>query len=176
LESRAPLDREVPFDAERKMMTIVRRTEQGRMAYCKGAPDVLLKHCVARLTLDGGTEALNEEHRRLIGEANASLAQRALRVLGVAYRSVGQPASTDEEVERDLIFLGLFAMKDPLRSEAIEAVRLCRDAGIRTAMITGDHKSNWRNVWSESVYTPVYRPSTSSGSSRPGNGTGPLSP
>ncbi len=140
LERRAPLDREVPFDAERKMMTIIRRTEQGRMAYCKGAPDVLLKRCIARVTLDGRTEALDDEHRQLIGEANASLAQQALRVLGVAYRSVGLSASSNEEVERDLIFLGLLAMKDPLRPEAAKAVRLCRDAGIRTAMITGDHK------------------------------------
>jgi len=140
LERRAPLDREVPFDAERKMMTIIRRTEHGRMAYCKGAPDVLLKHCAARVTLDGGTESLDDEHRQLIGEANDSLAQQALRVLGVAYRSVDLPVSSDEEVERGLIFLGLFAMKDPLRPEAARAVRLCRDAGIRTVMITGDHK------------------------------------
>jgi Ca2+-transporting ATPase len=140
LERRAPLDREVPFDAERKMMTIVRRTEQGRMAYCKGAPDVLLKRCAARLTLDGRTEALDEAHRQLISEANASLAQQALRVLGVAYRLLDQPVSLDEEVERELIFLGLIAMKDPLRAEATEAVRLCRDAGIRISMITGDHK------------------------------------
>ncbi|MDI3465886.1 MAG: hypothetical protein OJF50_004707 [Nitrospira sp.] len=140
LERRAPLDREVPFDAERKMMTIVRRTEQGRMAYCKGAPDVLLKRCAARLTLDGRTEALDDEHRRRIGEADTLLAQQALRVLGVAYRPLGQPSSTDEDLERDLIFLGLFAMKDPLRPEATEAIRLCRGAGIRTSMITGDHK------------------------------------
>jgi Ca2+-transporting ATPase len=140
LERRVPLDREVPFDAERKLMTIVRRTEQGRMAYCKGAPDVLLKRCGARVTLDGRTEALDNEHRRWIDEANASLAQQALRVLGVAYRPLGQPGSSEEEMERDLIFLGLLAMKDPLRPEAAEAVRLCRDAGIRTSMITGDHK------------------------------------
>ncbi len=140
LERRAPLDREVPFDAERKMMTIVRRTEQGRMAYCKGAPDVLLKRCAARLTLDGRIEDLDEVHRQLISEANASLAQQALRVLGVAYRPLDQPVSSDKEVERELIFLGLIAMKDPLRAEAAEAVRLCRDAGIRISMITGDHK------------------------------------
>jgi P-type Ca2+ transporter type 2C len=83
LERDAPPDREIPFDAERKMMTIVRRTGQGRMAYCKGAPDVLLKRCAARVTLDGRTEALDDEHRRLIGEANAALARQALRVLGV---------------------------------------------------------------------------------------------
>jgi Ca2+-transporting ATPase len=142
LERLAPLEREVPFDAERKMMTIVRRTEQGRMAFSKGAPDVLLKRCAARLTLDGRIKVLDDEHRLLIGGTNASLAQQALRILGVAYRPLGQPVSSneDEDVERDLIFLGLLAMKDPLRPEAREAVRLCRQAGIRTAMITGDHK------------------------------------
>ncbi|OQW33182.1 MAG: HAD family hydrolase [Nitrospira sp. SG-bin1] len=140
LERRAPLEREVPFDAERKMMTIVRRTEQGRVAYSKGAPDVLLERCAARITLDGRTEALDDEHRRMISEANASLAHQALRVLGVAHKPLGRPASSDEEVEDGLIFLGLLAMKDPLRPEAAEAVRLCRQAGIRTAMITGDHK------------------------------------
>lgn len=140
LERLAPLDREVPFDAERKIMTIVRRTEKGRMAYCKGAPDVLLKRCTARVTLDGRTEALDEQHRRLSDDANAALAQQALRVLGVAYRLLGQPASSGEEIERDLSFLGLIAMKDPVRPEAAESVRLCRDAGIRTSMITGDHK------------------------------------
>jgi Ca2+-transporting ATPase len=140
LERRAPVEREIPFDAERKMMTVVRRTEQGSMAYSKGAPDVLLKRCATRLTLDGRTEALNEEQRRLIGDANASLAKQALRVLGVAHRPLREPAGSDGEVECDLVFLGLFAMKDPLRPEAREAVRLCREAGIRTAMITGDHK------------------------------------
>ena len=140
LEHRAPLEREIPFDAERKMMTMIRRTEQGSVAYCKGAPDVLLNGCTARATLDGRTEALDEAQRQLIGEANASLAQQALRVLGLAYRPLCRAAGSDEEVERDLIFLGLLAMKDPLRPEAVEAVRLCREAGIRTAMITGDHK------------------------------------
>lgn len=140
LERQAPLEREIPFDAERKMMTIIRRTEHSRTAYSKGAPDVLLKRCAARITREGRTEALDEEHRRLIGAANASLAQQALRVLGVAYRPLGQQVNSDGEVERDLIFLGLLAMKDPLRPEAAEAVRLCRQAGIRTAMITGDHK------------------------------------
>jgi P-type Ca2+ transporter type 2C len=140
LESQAPLEREIPFDAERKMMTIIRRTEQGRKAYSKGAPDILLNHCAARATLDGRTEVLDDEHRRLIAAANASLAQQSLRVLGVAYKPLGQSASSDEEIERGLIFLGLLAMKDPLRPEAAEAVRLCRQAGIRTAMITGDHK------------------------------------
>ncbi|MBS0149585.1 MAG: cation-translocating P-type ATPase [Nitrospira sp.] len=140
LEGHAPLEREIPFDAERKMMTIVRRTEQGCKAYSKGAPDVLLTRCAAQITTEGRTDALDEERRRQISDANASLAQQALRVLGVAYRPLGQQVTSDDEVERDLIFLGLLAMKDPLRPEAAEAVRLCRQAGIKTAMITGDHK------------------------------------
>ncbi|MBX3350737.1 MAG: cation-translocating P-type ATPase, partial [Nitrospira sp.] len=140
LEGQGSLEREIPFDAERKMMTIVRRTEQGRQAYSKGAPDVLLTRCAARITREGRTEALDETHRQQISDANASLAQHALRVLGVAYRPLGSQVNADEDIERDLIFLGLLAMKDPLRSEATEAVRLCRQAGIRTAMITGDHK------------------------------------
>ena len=131
LERRAPLDREVPFDAERKMMTIVRRTEQGSTAYCKGAPDVLLKRCAASVTLDGRTEAWSEEHRRLIGEANALLAQQALRVLGVAYKPLDRPASSDETVERELIFLGLLAMKDPLRPKR---QRRCASAGRRASV------------------------------------------
>ncbi len=140
LEGQGSLEREIPFDAERKMMTIVRRTEQGCKAYSKGAPDVLLTRCAARITREGQTEVLDETHRQQISAANASLAQHALRVLGVAYRPLGSKVLADEDVERELIFLGLLAMKDPLRSEATEAVRLCRQAGIRTAMITGDHK------------------------------------
>ncbi|MBH0208052.1 MAG: cation-translocating P-type ATPase [Nitrospira sp.] len=140
LEGQGSLEREIPFDAERKMMTTVCRTEQGRRAYSKGAPDVLLKRCAARITREGRIEALDEAHRQQISDANASLAQHALRVLAVAYKPLGPQVNADEDVERDLVFLGLLAMKDPLRSEATEAVRLCRQAGIRTAMITGDHK------------------------------------
>lgn len=140
LEGRAPLEREIPFDAERKMMTIVRRTDEGRMAFCKGAPDVLLKRCTVHLTMDGRIESLNDADRRMLSEANASLAQQTLRVLGVAYRPLSPSANSDDEIECELTFLGLLAMKDPLRPEAAEAVRLCRHAGIRTAMITGDHK------------------------------------
>ena len=133
---------EIPFDAERKRMTVVRRTEDGLVAYVKGAPDVLLSRCAYRMTLDGKPEPLGEPQRKALLDANAALASHALRVLAVAQRrwdgeTSGFPA---EAVERDLVFLGLFAMKDPLRPEAVEAVRLCRVAGIRTVMITGDHK------------------------------------
>ena len=142
LEQTAPFEDEIPFDGERKMMTIIRRTPAGSMAYVKGAPDVLLARCTRRLRPDGHVEALNDRHREEILATNGSLARQALRVLAVAHRPLdapheGSPAAT---LEQDLVFLGLVAMKDPLRPEALEAVRLCKEAGITTVMITGDHK------------------------------------
>lgn len=142
LEDTAPFEDEIPFDAERKMMTVIRRTADGSMAYVKGAPDVLLPRCTHRLTLDGLIEPMSDQQQQIMLDTNASLAQQTLRVLAVAHRRLdghGMNLSTDA-VEENLLFLGLFAMKDPLRPEAVEAVRLCREAGIKTVMITGDHK------------------------------------
>jgi P-type Ca2+ transporter type 2C len=142
LEREAPFESEIPFDAERKMMTIIRRTPAGSMAYVKGAPDVLLPRCSHRLGLDGDVEPLDERHRQEILATNGVLAAQALRVLAVAHRLLNAPQGKTEAatIEQELVFLGLVAMKDPLRPEAVEAVRLCREAGIATTMITGDHK------------------------------------
>ena len=142
LEREAPFESEIPFDAERKMMTMIRRTRAGSMAYVKGAPDVLLSRCTHRLRLDGHVEPLSDRRRQEILETNGTLARQALRVLAVAHRLLEMPreGSQTATVEQELIFLGLVAMKDPLRQEAVDAVRLCREAGITTAMITGDHK------------------------------------
>lgn len=142
LEDTAPFEKEIPFDAERKMMTVIRRTADGNMAYVKGAPDVLLPRCTHRLTLDGLIEPMSDQQQQIMFDTNASLAQQTLRVLAVAHRRLDDSGMNllTGAVEEDLVFLGLFAMKDPLRPEAAEAVRLCRQAGITTAMITGDHK------------------------------------
>lgn len=133
---------EVPFDPERKMMTIVRRTPDGPVAYVKGAPDVLLRGCTHRLAADGTIEPITESIRVATLEANAAFAHQALRVLGMAHRRLEREpdAYRADELENQLVFLGLAAMKDPLRPEAKAAVQACRDAGIRTVMITGDHK------------------------------------
>ncbi|MEK6763764.1 MAG: cation-translocating P-type ATPase, partial [Nitrospirota bacterium] len=133
---------EVPFDPERKMMTIVRRTPDGPVAYVKGAPDMLLRHCTHRLAMDGTIEPITESIRAATLEANAAFAHQALRVLGMAHRRLEREPDTyrADELENQLVFLGLAAMKDPLRPEAKAAVQACRDAGIRTVMITGDHK------------------------------------
>jgi Ca2+-transporting ATPase len=123
------------------MMTIVRNTA-APVAYVKGAPDVLLQRCTRYLSHEGHIRPLDESKRREILAANAEAAHQALRVLGAARRPLqAAPAEwRSEEIERDLIFLGLAAMKDPLRPEAMAAVQACRRAGIRTVMITGDHK------------------------------------
>ncbi|GKS59753.1 calcium-transporting P-type ATPase, PMR1-type [Nitrospira sp.] len=133
---------EVPFDPERKMMSIVRETPDGPVVYVKGAPDVLLRQCTKGLTLEGRVEPLTDSHRERILKANAHFAHHALRVLGFARRPLERVPESfrPQELERQLIFFGLAAMKDPLRPEVRAAVRVCRAAGIDTVMITGDHK------------------------------------
>ncbi len=142
LEREAAFECEIPFDGDRKMMSIIRHTPRGRKLYAKGAPDVLLSRCTHYLTLDGRTEPLNERDRSAVLRANASLAHETLRVLAAASRSVDgrQDASPAQRIETGLVFLGLFAMKDPLRPEAAKAVARCHQAGVLTVMITGDHK------------------------------------
>jgi Ca2+-transporting ATPase len=140
LEAEQPFAAEIPFDPVRKMMSVVRKTSTGFIAYSKGAPDLLLQRCTSRVTVDGHVEPMEDRHRRQILTANAALAQEALRVLAIARRPLAQMPDECRELEQDLAFLGLAAMKDPLRPEALKAVRVCREAGIRTVMITGDHK------------------------------------
>lgn len=133
---------EVPFDPERKMMTIVRRTPEGPVAYVKGAPDVLLGRCTHRLAEDGSIEPFSDRARADVLDANARFAHQTLRVLGVGQRRLAHEPDRYQSsgLEEQLVFVGLAAMKDPLRQEAKAAVQACHDAGIRTVMITGDHK------------------------------------
>ncbi len=142
LERAQPLLGEIPFDSERKMMTMVRRSEARAVAYVKGAPDVLLGRCDDYMTITGEMRPLTDSMRGSILSANQQFAQQALRVVALAQRRLDpEPATFEAEtVERRLVFLGLAAMKDPLRPEAKQAVDLCRSAGIVTVMITGDHK------------------------------------
>ncbi|MBS0170940.1 MAG: cation-translocating P-type ATPase [Nitrospira sp.] len=142
LEQTQPLLGELPFDSERKMMTVVRRFEGRPVAYVKGAPDVLLGRCDEYVTQSGERQPLTESVRHSILAINQQFAQQALRVVALAHRVLDQEPKVfePEAVERRLCFLGLAAMKDPLRPEAKAAVDLCRSAGIATVMITGDHK------------------------------------
>ncbi len=142
LEHHANFLGEVPFDPERKMMTIVREEADEVIAFVKGAPDILLQRCTQYETIDGSVAPLGSEIRANILEVTAGFAGEALRVLAVARRPLDARPSEFHatEIEQSLIFLGLAAMKDPLRPEAKIAVEACAQAGIRTVMITGDHK------------------------------------
>jgi Ca2+-transporting ATPase len=133
---------EIPFESERKRMTTVHADRDGGVvAFVKGAPDLLVDRCVA-WEMGGRGEPLTAEIRARILESNDRMASDALRVLGIAYRRLDAvPATmTPDTVETSLTFLGLVGMIDPPRDEARAAIRSCRDAGIRTVMITGDHK------------------------------------
>ena len=142
IERAHPFVTEVPFDPERKMMTIVRRSDDGLIAFVKGAPDVLLSRCDRYSTIDGTAKPLSDQVRAAILSANQRFARQALRVVGLASRRVTDEADLvhADRLESRLCFVGLAAMKDPLRPEAKAAVGLCRSAGIDTVMITGDHK------------------------------------
>jgi Ca2+-transporting ATPase len=131
---------EIPFDSDRKMMTTFHNENDKIRCYVKGAPDILISRSVSLLT-DSGIEPLSEDHRQMINAANSEMASQALRVLAVSYREFDQmPATlTSDEIEKDLTFVGLMGMIDPPRSEAKEAVKQCKAAGIRAVMITGDH-------------------------------------
>jgi len=133
---------EIPFDSERKKMSIVRRADRDLTTFTKGAPDLLLKDCTYILE-DGAERPLTAADRERITKANDGYSDQALRVLAVAFRTLDQEPHSyaAETIERDLTFAGLVAMIDPPRPEVREAMAKCRTSGIRTVMITGDHKN-----------------------------------
>jgi Ca2+-transporting ATPase len=143
LEGMYPRVQEVPFTSERKRMTVVNKSPDGKVfAYMKGAPETILERCNMVLKNDSANK-LTEKERKHILEINEEMAREALRVLGIAYKELPSPISPkfdEEKLEQDLIFLGLTGMIDPPREEAKEANSLCQQAGIKTVMITGDHK------------------------------------
>jgi Ca2+-transporting ATPase len=148
LDPRLPRLGEVPFSSERKLMSTVHRDaerEQRMVVFTKGAPDVLLARCTRELV---GEEPrpLTPERREAIAQDNETLADGALRTLGVAIRRLSDDArlesaagGIDASLEQDLVFVGLIGMIDPPRDEAKDAVARAKRAGIRPLMITGDH-------------------------------------
>lgn len=142
IERELPKHLEIPFDSDRKRSTVIRGMPDGRLrAFINGAPDVLIERCAGIYT-SAGIRPITDDDRRAIVAQNSAMAQRALRVLGSAWRDLDgvDPAElTTDNVERDLVFVGLCGMYDPPRREARKAVSECRAAGIRVVMITGDH-------------------------------------
>ncbi|MBQ7580556.1 MAG: calcium-translocating P-type ATPase, PMCA-type [Clostridia bacterium] len=141
LEKTAPRIGEAPFDSGRKMMSTVHNVDGKIIQYTKGACDVMLERCTGFLK-DGKVVPMTQELKDEINASNKSFADKALRVLCAAYREYEAVPSSFEpqELEKDLIFIGVVGMIDPCRPEVYEAIKECREAGIRPIMITGDHK------------------------------------
>ncbi len=130
---------EDPFDSAKKYMTVTARALGGKtFLFIKGAPDILLEKCT-KLKMEQGDVFLTRQRRGEIMEQNEEMASKALRVIGFAVKELSAPnAGKDED---DFVFLGLAGMIDPPRKEARKAIRVCNKAGIRTIMITGDHRT-----------------------------------
>ena len=133
---------EIPFDSSRKLMTTVHKIDNEYIVYTKGGVDELLKNCTSYI-INGKVEKNLEEFKKSIYENNESMAKNALRVLAFGYKKIKKLPESKEEIEKlesDLIFVGMVGMIDPPREEAKKAVEKCKSAGIKTVMITGDHK------------------------------------
>ena len=140
IESQCPRMGEVAFDSSRKRMTTINRMEDGSLrANVKGGLDEILSVCDRIETADGVREITTSDIVDL-QKRNESMAESALRVLAMAYRPMDEVSNEMEEVERNLIFVGMVGMIDPEREEVVGAIAECRSAGIRPVMITGDHK------------------------------------
>ena len=133
---------EVPFDSTRKLMTTIYQLEDGKyLVATKGAPDMLLDR-VTKIEKHGEVSAFTEDDRTTLMKLNKEMATQALRVLAMAYKVIDTlPETVDtDSIEHDLIFAGLVGMIDPERKEAAAAIKVAQSAGIRTIMITGDHR------------------------------------
>jgi len=156
LEKTMPRLQEIPFDSDRKRMTTIHRDAAGIFAFVKGAPDVVLDLCT-RIRQNGEAVALSEEKRREVLDQNRDLASHALRVLGVAYRPLDAVPDNPvpETLEKDLTFVGLLGMIDPARPEVIDAVKVANGAGLKSVMVTGDHKETAEAIAREiGILTP----------------------
>lgn len=133
---------EIPFDSDRKMMTTFHNNFMGynTVSFTKGAPDIILDKC-NRILLNGEVIELNDELRKEVFDKNIEFARQALRVLAFAYKSYDKMPKdiSTENIENNMIFVGLVGMIDPSRPEAKLAIKECKDAGIIPVMITGDY-------------------------------------
>ena len=136
-----PRVEEIPFDSDRKLMTTVHKQNGKYLVYTKGGVDELLKRCI-NYNFNNEIKDNLEEYKLEIEKTNETMAKNALRVLAMGYKEMDHMPSKEEmkELEGGLTYIGMVGMIDPPREEAKAAVAKCKEAGIKTVMITGDHK------------------------------------
>ncbi|WP_321420222.1 cation-transporting P-type ATPase [uncultured Methanomethylovorans sp.] len=142
LDDELPRLQEVIFTSERKMMSTLHNIQEQEMTFTKGAPEIVLERCT-RIYDPSGVRALTEHDREEMLDKNHELAQKTYRVLALAYRPLSEKG---DELEKDMIFLGLVAMLDPPREEAKKAIETCHKAGIKVVMITGDNQETAKAI------------------------------
>jgi Ca2+-transporting ATPase len=132
---------EIPFSSERKRMSTIHEVAgKSKIAYMKGAPEIVLKRC-SKICRNGKVRKITEEDRAEILKVIEAMAIQALRNLGFAYKKLPETdRSFGEEIEKDFVFVGIMGMIDPPREEVKDAIYLCNQAGIKVVMVTGDHK------------------------------------
>lgn len=140
LERQMHREGEVPFDGKRKRMSVLYSGTKGDMLYIKGAPEMVIARC-SKIFYDGQVVNFSAALRKQVLEYTETTAGMALRNLAVAYKQVQKGRQIGEELEEGLVFAGVFGMMDPPRPEVYSAIQKCHTAGIRTVMITGDHKT-----------------------------------
>ena len=138
-----PRETELPFDSDRKMMTTYHSgIEEGKwISFTKGAPDIVISRCSSIMTANG-VEKMSDEKRAEIREVNHNYAIQAIRVLAFAMKEHGEGSQESFTDEENMTFIGLIGMIDPARTEAKDAIAVCKEAGIRAVMITGDFKDS----------------------------------
>jgi len=141
LEQKEPRIGEIPFSSERKRMTTIHATSgKKKIAYMKGAPEIILEKCT-KILLDGKAQKLTKGNRSKLLKVTETMAMQALRNLGFAFAELPEDVEEfDEKIEKDFTFVGIMGMIDPPREEVKDAIYTCRNAGINVVMVTGDHK------------------------------------
>ena len=141
LEQKEPRIGEIPFSSERKRMTTVHEISgKQKVAYMKGAPEIVLEKCT-KILLDGKAQKLTKDKRSQLLKVTETMAMQALRNLGFAFTELTEDVEEfDEKIEKNFTFVGIMGMIDPPREEVKDAIYICKNAGIKVVMVTGDHK------------------------------------
>ena len=141
LEQQEPRIGEVPFSSERKLMSTIHLVSgKKKVAYMKGAPEIVLEKCT-KILADGKIRKITEDDQTEILKVNEAIAIQALRNLGFALKELPQDQENfDEKIEKDFVFVGIMGMIDPPRGEVKDAIYICKNAGIDVVMVTGDHR------------------------------------